>query len=97
MSKLGKELIHSMEEALAHAKGERTPKVRRIKVGAPNMRRVRQMTGLSQDRFAQVIGVSPSTFRKWEQGQRQPSGAAAALFRVIEKAPKQAIKALLAD
>ncbi len=95
MSKLGKDLVASMAEALAHSKGEGTGyRAHRVKVSPNAVRRTRERIGLSQDRFAAAIGVSASTLRKWEQGQRQPTGAAKTLLKVIEREPKAVIRAL---
>lgn len=47
----------------------------------------RERTGLSQARFAALLGVSVRTLQEWEQGRRQPSGAARTLFKVAERHP----------
>jgi len=49
---------------------------------------VRAKTGLSQDKFAALLGISPRTLRDWEQGRRSPSGAAKTLLRIAAKHPK---------
>lgn len=46
------------------------------------MKAARQRTGLSQARFAELLGVSVRTLQEWEQGRRQLSGAARTLFKV---------------
>lgn len=48
----------------------------------------RNATGLSQARFAALLGVSVRTLQEWEQGRRSPSGAAKTLLRVAEKHPE---------
>lgn len=48
----------------------------------------RQRTGLSQSQFAALLGVSVRTLQEWEQGRRQPSGAAQTLFKVAERHPE---------
>lgn len=50
--------------------------------------RVRVMSQLSQARFAELLGVSLRTLQEWEQGRRQPSGAAKTLLRVAERYPE---------
>ena len=47
----------------------------------------RQRSGLSQARFAALLGVSVRTLQEWEQGRRQPSGAAKTLLKVTERYP----------
>lgn len=49
---------------------------------------VRQEAGLSQVQFAALLGVSPRTLRGWEQGRREPTGAARTLLRVAERHPE---------
>lgn len=48
----------------------------------------RQRSGLSQARFAALLGVSVRTLQEWEQGRRQPSGAAKTLLKVAEHYPE---------
>lgn len=48
----------------------------------------RNKTGLTQEKFAQLLGVSVKTLAAWEQGVRTPSGAARTLLKIAEKYPK---------
>ena len=48
----------------------------------------RKSLGLSQAEFSKLLGVSVRTLQDWEQGRKQPSGAAKMLLRVAEKHPK---------
>ena len=50
--------------------------------------RVRMKSGLSQAQFAAVLGVSKRTLEQWEQGRREPSGAAQTLLRIADKHPE---------
>jgi len=50
----------------------------------PRVASVRQKTGLSQSRFAELLGVSVRTLQEWEQRRRAPSGAARTLLGFIE-------------
>ena len=54
----------------------------------PSVSSVRERTGLSQARFAQLLGVSVRTLQEWEQGRRAPSGAARTLLLVAQKNPR---------
>ena len=49
---------------------------------------VRRKLGVSQGRFAEILGISAGTLRNWEQKRRQPTGAAALLLRVAEQYPE---------
>ena len=53
----------------------------------PDVAAIREKTGLSQARFAQLLGVSVRTLQDWEQGRRAPSGAARTLLVVADKNP----------
>ena len=59
-----------------------------------DIQKARKALGLSQDQFADAFGVSASTLRKWEQGQRAPTGAAKTLLKIIEREPKAVLRAL---
>ena len=57
-------------------------------VNVPSVAAIRQSTGLSQTRFAALLGVSVRTLQEWEQGRRAPSGAARTLLMVAAKNPQ---------
>jgi putative transcriptional regulator len=50
--------------------------------------KARASVGLSQVRFAQLLGVSLRTLQEWEQGRREPTGAAQTLLRVAVRNPE---------
>lgn len=50
--------------------------------------RVRLKSGLSQALFAAAFGVSKRTLEQWEQGRREPSGAAQTLLKIAERYPE---------
>ena len=57
-------------------------------VNVPSVSSVREKTGLSQSRFAELLGVSVRTLQEWEQGRRAPSGAARTLLLIAAKNPR---------
>ena len=70
--------------------------IREIKAGGGKRRkvepisqvgRVRLKSGLSQTEFAAALGVSKRTLEQWEQGRRDPSGAAQTLIKIVERHP----------
>lgn len=48
----------------------------------------RKNSGLSQAEFAKLLGVSVRTLQEWEQGRREPSGAAKTLITIAERRPE---------
>lgn len=57
-------------------------------ITVPSVASIRECTGLSQARFAELLGVSVRTLQEWEQGRRAPSGAARTLLMIAQKNPK---------
>ena len=57
-------------------------------ITVPCVTSIREQTGLSQSRFAQLLGVSVRTLQEWEQGRRAPSGAARTLLMIAAKNPR---------
>ncbi|SMH38452.1 helix-turn-helix domain-containing protein [Mesorhizobium australicum] len=96
MSKFAKDILQGLNEALAHAKGEDVPGVRihHVDVEKVDAKAVRHKLKLTQDRMAMLLGTSTSGYRKWEQGQRVPSGAARTLLKVMDKEPDAVLRAL---
>ena len=48
----------------------------------------RQKVGLSQSRFAELLGISVRTLQDWEQGRRKPSRAAMSLIQIAKQRPE---------
>lgn len=89
---LFEELTQSLKEAKAIARGEQAP-ARRTVVEVPDVKEVREKTGLSQLEFARRLQVSPRTVQNWEQHRRNPTGAAAALIRILNARPDVILEA----
>jgi putative transcriptional regulator len=79
-------LLGSVAEAGAILRGEQTPS-RRFVVKAPDVTAIRKGFKLSRTQFAQMIGVSSRTLEGWEQGRRQPTGAARIVLALAAKHP----------
>ena len=58
------------------------------KVKATEAAEARALVGLSQQEFALLLGVSARTLQDWEQGRREPTGAAKTLLRVAVSHPE---------
>ena len=85
---LGRKLLKSVEEMKAGTRARSTEVVPN-QVAAARLR-----TGLSQAQFAKVLHISARTLQEWEQGRRQPSGAAQALIRIAYRHPEVIAEAL---
>ena len=57
-------------------------------IAVPSVASIREGTGLSQPRFAELLGVSVRTLQEWEQGRRAPSGAARTLLLIAARNPR---------
>jgi DNA-binding transcriptional regulator YiaG len=49
---------------------------------------LRRFVGLTQERFAEAMGISVHTLRNWEQGRRRPEGPALGLLRIAARHPR---------
>ena len=49
---------------------------------------LRRFVQLTQDQFAQALGISVHTLRNWEQDRRRPEGPALALLRIAARHPR---------
>ncbi|MCY4211229.1 MAG: helix-turn-helix domain-containing protein [Gammaproteobacteria bacterium] len=79
---LGDKLLKSVKE-MQVGRRARVTKVAPNQVAAARLK-----TGLSQLQFAQALQISQRTLQEWEQGRRQPSGAARALIQIAFAHPK---------
>jgi len=50
--------------------------------------KVRGQLGLSQSKFATLLGISTDTLQNWEQGRRAPTGPAKVLLKIALKHPR---------
>ena len=77
-----RDLLESVKQ-MRHGKAAR---VTRVKL--PQAAEARSRMGLSQQDFAHLLGVSARTLQDWEQGRREPTGAAKTLLRVAVSHPE---------
>jgi len=81
------ELMTSIEQGGTILRGKKAPS-RSFRTDNPNVSAIRRHLGLTQQKFAELLGISPATLRNWEQGRRKPEGAARVLLCVAAKYPK---------
>jgi len=80
-------------EALEFSKGKQRKAV--VHEFSPiDVKNIRANIGMTQNEFASAFGISVSTLRHWERGDRTPHGSARVLLNVVAKDPNAVLKAL---
>jgi putative transcriptional regulator len=82
MESFKRDLLESVRQ-MRSGKAARTTKVK-----IPDAAQARARVGMSQQQFAALLGVSARTLQDWEQGRREPTGAAKTLLRVAVSHPE---------
>ncbi|MCD4719974.1 MAG: helix-turn-helix domain-containing protein [Desulfobacula sp.] len=62
-------------------------KIPEVAITAAQIKGIREKRHLSQTVFAQLLNVSPSSVRQWEQGKRIPSGSTKVLLELLNRSP----------
>jgi putative transcriptional regulator len=94
-SRVGKDVVEGLKEAIAHARGEITLPTREYEVPGPvDVKAIRRRSGLSQNEFARRYGFSARTLQEWEAGGSKPPSAVRAYLTVIDRIPKAVADAL---
>lgn len=89
------ELLQSVQEAAAIERGATKPS-RTFEVKTANdVVRTRTKLGISQTKFARLLGISEDTLQNWEQGRRQPTGPAKVLLKIAARHPKIVLEAVV--
>lgn len=94
MSKFGKELIESMQQAAQHARGAKVRGMRVTTVELPDVKAIREALHMSQQKFAASYRIPLATVKNWEQGRRAPDAPAAAYLLAIRRRPKEVMEAV---
>ena len=87
------QLLNSVHDMGRHMRGEKVEGIIVKEILDPNVKAIREQTGLSQTGFAQLIGVTPKTLQNWERNRVRPRGPARVLLRIVESNP-QALSSL---
>lgn len=87
--------IAGMEDELAYLDDDASRGMaHQFRAADVDITRLREKLGLSQERFAALLGLSVRTVRNWEQGVRHPEGPARILLQVIDREPESVMRAL---
>ncbi|HCY77036.1 MAG TPA: transcriptional regulator [Ignavibacteriales bacterium] len=81
------ELENSIKEGAKILKGKKKPS-REFSFENPDPKIIRERLGLSQVKFAKLLGISTATLQNWEQGRRKPDGPAKVLLNVAARYPE---------
>ena len=81
-----KKFQHDLLESVRQMRSGKAARVTKVKL--PSAAQARAKVGLSQQDFARLLGVSARTLQDWEQGRREPTGAAKTLLRVAVTHPE---------
>ena len=79
---IGEELLHAIRDVKAGRYGAK------YEVEPNDIVSARLKCGLSQAQFAAALRISARTLQQWEQGRRQPSGAAETLLKIVFRHPE---------
>jgi putative transcriptional regulator len=79
---IGDELLQAIRDVKAGRHGAK------YRIEANEVVAARLKSGLSQAQFAAALRISPRTLQQWEQGRRQPSGAAETLLKIVARHPE---------
>lgn len=93
MSEFFSSIKQGLEEAVAYSKGQ-CPKAVVHEFSPVDVKNVRAKMGMTQTEFASAFGISVSTLRHWERGDRVPQGPALVLLNVVDKEPQAVLSAL---
>ena len=94
MSEAFNSIKKGMQEAISCSEGKDI-KARVFEPKEINIKTLRAQLKMTQIEFSTRIGISVSTLRHWERGDRYPSGPALVLLNLIETNPRLVFGALL--
>ncbi|AKC83035.1 hypothetical protein IMCC26134_10060 [Verrucomicrobia bacterium IMCC26134] len=87
-------LLQGIREAGSYLRGNKKAAARVDHIDPESVAAIRARLHLSQTEFSTAFGISPATFLNWEQGHRQPTGAARVLLLVAAQNPKAVLYAV---
>ena len=90
MSGFYEDLMEGLNEAVAIERGELKGRKTVYKIDPvkkynnTEIKRIRNTAGMTQNVFADYIGVSPKTVEAWDKGTNHPTGSACRLLSILE-------------
>ncbi|MEC8522978.1 MAG: NadS family protein [Pseudomonadota bacterium] len=93
MSNAFASIEQGLKEAVEFSKGN-TRKAVIHEFGPLDVKAIRAKLDMSQSEFASAFGISVSTLRHWERGDRSPQGPALVLLNVVAREPELVLRVL---
>jgi putative transcriptional regulator len=93
MSSAFSSIKQGLSEAIDYSEGKPNKAVVH-EFGPLDVKAIRAKVGMSQSEFASAFGISVSTLRHWERGDRTPQGPALVLLNIVAKEPDVVLRAL---
>ena len=89
---IGKTVKDMLEDGLKYSFTKREInalgiEIKEVLITPIEIKKIRKKTHLSQTVFAELLNVSPSSVRQWEQGKRVPTGATKVLLELLDQSP----------
>ena len=94
MSKIGRRLIRSAEQARAYARREVSEGFVAHVPDEVDVKALRKRLGYSQSQFSRHFGFAIDAVQDWEQHRRTPDRTARILLKVIDREPNAVARAL---
>ena len=82
------ELLASLKDMGKHMRDEQVRGLVMREFPEPDVKAIRERTGMSQTQFVHLIGAKPKTLQNWEQKHVRPAGPARALLKIVEADPQ---------
>ncbi|MBO9497746.1 helix-turn-helix domain-containing protein [Thalassotalea sp. G20_0] len=93
MTDLYNDIMGALEEAVAYAKGQETGAIVH-EVEPLDIKAIRHKVNMTQEEFANAVGVKLPTLRHWERGDRKPTGPARVLLNLLSREPDTVLRLL---
>lgn len=93
MNKAFESIKQGLTEAVEFTEGK-TKKAIVHEFTPMDVKALRTKVDMSQNQFASAFGISVSTLRHWERGDRKPQGPALVLLNIVDKEPEMVLRVL---
>ena len=87
------DIMQGLDEAVEFAQGKQSGAIIHD-VSPLDVKGIRNQLDMTQEEFAQAVGVKLPTLRHWERGDRKPNGPARVLLNLLAREPKQIVAML---